>query len=103
MTRLLLDDKATEIIQGAADMMVVGASAAAGSSAIVQTLVSGSLAQLWGMINAMQILVYMRVFNIQFPANANLVSKNIIIVATFDLPFINTDTMLQFANLDLNE
>ena len=42
----------------------------------------------------MQILVHMRIFNVAFPANANLVTTNIINVATFDIPFVEVDFLL---------
>ena len=94
MTRQLLEGTTTEAIESLAVTSTVVAGSVAGSSAIINTLISGSLASLWGMINSMQILVHMRIFNVQFPANANLVTKNIIMVATFDIPYVEVDFLL---------
>ena len=94
MTRQLAEGATAEAIQVLATTSAIVAGAAAGSSAIMNTLISGSLSQLWGMINAMQILVHLSVLNVDFPATAQLVTSNIIMVATFDIPFLNTDTIL---------
>ena len=45
------------------------------------------------MINSMQILIHTSLFNVSFPSNASLVTSSVIMVATFDIPFINVDDM----------
>ena len=70
MTKQLVEGTTTDAIEALATTSAIVAGAAAGSSAIINTLISGSLAQLWGMINAMQILVHMSVLNVDFPATA---------------------------------
>ena len=94
MTPQLLEGATTEAIEGLATTAAVVAGAAAGSSAIVNTIISGSLAQLWGMINSMQILVHMGIFNVDFPANSKLVTNSIMMVATFDIPMVNVDDLV---------
>ena len=63
---------------------------------IIQTLVAGSLSQLWGMINGIQILVHMRVFNVWFPKNASIFTSSLIQVATFEIPIININSVREY-------
>ena len=70
MTKQLVEGSTTDAIQALATTSALVAGSAAGSSAIINTLISGSLAQLWGMINSMQILVHMSVLNVDFPMTA---------------------------------
>lgn len=93
MTKQQLDDATTEAIQGLASASALVAGGAAASSSIVNTLISGSLSQLWGMINSMQILVHLGIFNVDFPINAQIVNENIVTVATFEIPKLNVDDM----------
>jgi len=62
-------------------------------SVIMQTLVSGCLAQIWGMINGMNFILHIPTLNIQFPSNAFMVIQKILIVATFDIPYLNLATI----------
>ena len=64
------------------------ASAAVVSSAIVSTIVAGSLSQLWGLINGMKLMIYMRLLSIYFPDNASWVISNLIPIANFELPYL---------------
>ena len=93
MKRQLIEGATTEAVKSLATTSALVAGSAAGSSAIVNTLISGSLAQLWGMINSMQILIHMSLFNVSFPSNASLVTSSVIMVATFDIPYVNVDDM----------
>ena len=36
----------------------------------------------------------MSLFNVSFPSNASLVTSSVIMVATFDVPYLNVDDML---------
>ena len=70
MTKQLVGGATTDAIDALATTATIVGGAATGSSMIINTLISGSLAQLWGMINAMQILVHMSCLNVDFPATA---------------------------------
>ena len=50
---------------------------------------SGCLAQVWGMINGVQILIYLPAMNVAFPSNAFLVIDKISMVASFDIPYVS--------------
>ena len=84
----------TESVETLCQTAAVVGGVAAGSSGIIQTLIAGSLSQLWGMINPLQILVHTRLFNVKFPSNASLITSSIITVATFDIPYVNVDAIL---------
>ena len=60
-------------------------------SGIVTTLMNGSLAQLWGMINGMQIAVHLTAFNVQMPDDdmSEVFVDTLAGVVTFDIPFLN--------------
>jgi len=52
---------------------------------LMSMLVSFSLNYLWSMINCLQLLVYLPLFNVIFPANIQMVVSILISVATFDV------------------
>jgi len=86
----------TQIDKGAkaaAEQAGAAASAVTGGVAIFagvgQILLSGALAQIWGMINGLQVFVHMPVFAIDLPSTSMIVVKSILSVATFDLPSID--------------
>ena len=56
-----------------------------GSNLIINLVMAASLSQLWSMLNGLQLAVHLPLFNLNFPANANLFIEFIIQVATFDL------------------
>jgi len=62
-------------------------------SAILQTVMSGCLAQIWGMINGMQFIITLPSINVAFPSNTFLVINKILMVATFDIPYVNMETV----------
>jgi len=44
------------------------------------------MSQVWGMINGLQILVYLPLLNMEeFPSNSNKVVEGLITIATFDV------------------
>ena len=49
------------------------------------------MAQVWGMINGLQLLVHLPLVNFLFPGNVMAVVSAIISVATFDIPFVNME------------
>ena len=56
-----------------------------------------SLNFLWSMINSLQMIVYLPLLNITFPANANTIFKILISVATFDVvPFSDEISKFMF-------
>ena len=72
-------------------------------SVIMQTLVSGCLAQIWGMINGMNFILHIPTLNIQFPSNAFMVIQKILIVATFDIPYLNLATISAVYKLPVDD
>lgn len=48
-------------------------------------VMASSLQLLWGMINVLQIIIYMPLFNIAFPANAQFFYALIVDIANFDI------------------
>ena len=63
------------------------------STIVINTVISGSLAQVWGMINGLQLIVHLPSMNIDFPENAMGVTENILSVATFDIPYLDLETI----------
>ena len=47
--------------------------AAVVASAVLNTIMSGALAQVWGMINGMQIMIHMPLFKVDIPPDAMLI------------------------------
>jgi hypothetical protein len=72
-------------------------------SAILQTVVSGCLAQIWGMINGMQFIMNLPAINVDFPSNAFSVISKIMSVATFDIPKFNMETVSKVFTLPDND
>lgn len=65
------------------------ATAAVLASTIMKLAVSGALNQVWALINGMQIMVHMPLFKVKIPDNAMVLVKQIINIATFDIPKVN--------------
>ena len=65
--------KATEAVFAIADAAAASTASTTGGSIVVKWLVQGSLAQVWGMINGMQLLVHVPTLNVDFPAQAFIV------------------------------
>lgn len=57
---------------------------------------NGCLAQIWGLINGMQFIIHLPAINSAFPQNAFLVIGKIIIVATFDIPFVTLESIPEY-------
>lgn len=45
------------------------------------------------MINGMQFIIHLPAINVDFPANAFLIINKILMVATFDIPYLNMETV----------
>ena len=61
-----------------------------------QTILSGSLSQVWGMINGLQIMVHLPTMNVDFPVNVMKLVNATVTVATFDVPGLDIDSILQY-------
>lgn len=48
-------------------------------------MMTGSMSQIWGIINGLQVLVYAPLFDVKFPELSNSVLAQVIILAKFDL------------------
>jgi len=64
-------------------------------------LMAGSLNQVWGMVNNLQMVLHAPLINLQFPANAGLVYSVMISVGTFD--FLPTDDFFPYLFPELPE
>ena len=62
---------------------------------------AGSLSQVWGMVNNLQLLLHAPLINVQFPANAFMVFDVMISVATFEI--LPTDDIFPMFFPDLPE
>lgn len=56
-----------------------------GSNFIVNLLLSGSMNLVWNVINGLQIIAYMPLFNVKTPGNAGAFNKFFISIASFDM------------------
>ena len=68
----------------------VGAAGASTQAATAATLgvnvaLSGAMSQVWGMINGMQLMVNLPLFDIQFPPISQAMVEDLITIATFDV------------------
>ena len=52
---------------------------------MLATVVAFSLNYLWGMINTLQMIVYLPMYNLIFPGNISMFNSIVINVATFDV------------------
>jgi len=55
----------------------------------MKVVMRGSLAQVWGLISGMQLVVHMPLFQIDIPHSTMSVLSELIKVATFDIPFVS--------------
>ena len=51
----------------------------------VNVALSGAMSQVWGMINGMQLLVNLPIFDVTFPALSQQMVDDLITIATFDV------------------
>ena len=64
---------------------------------------SGCMAQIWGMINGMQFIIHLPAINANFPSNAFLVVNKILLVATFDIPYVTMESVPRIFPLPTND
>ena len=58
-------------------------------SGVLNYMIMILLSQFWGLIQGLQISVYMILFNVKMPANVTVVLAYLIVIACFDM--LNTD------------
>jgi len=90
-SRQVPEGGATEAVQTLSNVSSAATAGAVIGSALMQIVMAGCLAQVWGMINGLQIMVHLPALNVNFPGNAWLVVEKVLVVATFDLPVVNMD------------
>ena len=73
--------------------------AATGASLIINFLMNGALSQVWGMINGMQMIVHVPLFNVEMPQSSMTITSILIDVATFDVPYVNVVDLFGEKNL----
>ena len=61
-------------------------------TALAYVLLNGSLAQLWGTINGIQIGVYLSLTNVPTPENASYFNNFLAAVVTFDIPDVDMES-----------
>ena len=69
------------------------AQSATAASAALRIFFRGTMSQIWGFINGMQFVIHLPTLNINLPGNGYLVMKNIAMVATFDIPYVNLESL----------
>ena len=73
-----------------------------GANFLVNLLFTGSLNQLWSLLNSVQVIVYAPMFeDLKFPNNASSLNGNFIKVASFDI--INTPEWIDHYVIDLGD
>ena len=76
-------------IEQVAAAVTQASTAVVASTMVLQTLMAGTLAQVWGMINGLQLVVHLPLINVFFPQNAFIIVDKILMVATFDIPYLD--------------
>ena len=74
----MTDDDLTKAIGNLSDNMGNVANVTIISNFAVNLLLSGAMNLLWGLLHSMQIIAYMPLLNVAFPANSELVYHMII-------------------------
>ena len=72
-------------VEEAATTATVTQTAVLGGCFIFNLIFALSLNQLWGAINGLQLMVYMPLFWVKFPANANSMNNHLITIANFEV------------------
>jgi hypothetical protein len=73
--------------------------AATGASVIIKFVMKGALSRVWGMINGMQMIVHVPLFNVRFSKEATSITSVLIEVATFEIPYVDVISIFGEANL----
>ena len=75
----------TDAIEGAGSSLSAASTGAVAGNAAVNIFLAGSLNQLWGMVNNLQLVIHSPLFGVQFPANSFMIFDVMIAIATFDI------------------
>ena len=84
LPRMLAQGEA-EAIASAGQATEEVATAVMGGNLVINLILAASLSHLWSMLNGLQLAVHLPLFNLLFPANANMFIEFVIDLATFDL------------------
>ena len=86
-----------QVVQGSATKSInsfaKAAQSATAASAALRIFLRGSMSQIWGFINGMQFVIHLPTFNINLPGNGYKVMENIAMIATFDIPYVNLESL----------
>ena len=70
------------------------------TSIAIQIMTNGSMSELWGAINGLQIAAFQPIVNISLPKLAGYFSASIAGIVTFEIPYVDLDTWT-FGSLNL--
>lgn len=62
-------------------------------STLMKVVMAGALAQIWGMINGLQVLVHLPCMAAQIPQAQLSIVSEVIKVATFDIPYVEMGSL----------
>ena len=93
----------TAAVAAAGDSLQASSTGILASNAVINIFLQGSLNQVWGMINNLQMIIHAPLINIQFPGNAFMLYEVMITVATFDILPSETILPAMFPDLDEEE
>jgi hypothetical protein len=85
---------ATESVQAASDSMKNVGTATTASNVVLQVVLSGSMAQMWSMVNSMQIILTYEILNLPMPGNVIMVMNNLADLCSFNV--FPTDDIMDF-------
>ena len=86
----------SEAIKTAGDTIRSATGGIAIGSLASNFFLSGTVAFLWGMINALQIIVHLPMINVRFPANVSMFFSNLLSIANFKV--INKENFIDQLN-----
>jgi hypothetical protein len=69
----------------------------------MKVVMRGTLAQVWGLISGMQLVVHMPLFNVEMPDSTMSLFSELIKIATFDLPYVNVEEIFGQESLPESE
>ena len=93
MTKQVPPGGTVEAVKTIAKASQVATTSAVIGSTLLNVVMSGALSQVWGMINGMQVMVHLPSLAVNFPGNAMIVVEQILVIATFDIPYLDIETL----------
>ena len=88
LIRVLIPAQEEQASEGATQAVsAAGKSTQAATAATlgINVALSGAMSQVWGMINGMQLMVNLPLFDITFPSLSKMMVEDLITIATFDV------------------